>query len=114
MARSVFDTEVKREMARLLESYLLNNKDTGNLVRNGLRSLFQETWQSNIKEMLMEVAAETLQILHPDSIRLVTERYLDEAIGKKLQNKTVWQASEQDAYIRRVAREEMKRAFSDS
>jgi lipoate-protein ligase A len=99
IARSVFDDKITAEMTRL----------GATLVSKFTKDEFLKTTKKAIREMLKES-------FYWDGIKDEITEAIEEAatknINAKLANKTVWEAKEQDAYVRKVVQQELKKIFA--
>lgn len=109
-ARSEFEKGIKDEIARLtkkMSTSFTNDYATKLLIKEVLASMVSDQWntlsksvRAVIKEVIEQELGARIKALAEDAVRL--------AVAQKLKDKTVWQASEQDNYVRNVVRSEVR------
>lgn len=100
IARSAVDLEINKEIKRigttLFEKYVgsgYNGKPAGEeLIRGVIRDMMTQTWNTTRQMLLDEV-----------------KKQIEAQIAQKMKTLTVWSAESQDAYVRKTAREEIRR-----
>jgi hypothetical protein len=102
IARSVIDLEVGAEVKRLgqnLQTRILGNDYQAHLrLKEVVKDVITAHWEPTVKPMLEEL------------IKALAEKAVDRLVAKKLADKTVWEASKQELYVRQIARDEMVKA----
>jgi signal recognition particle GTPase len=121
--KALLDEESRKEIravilgeARTLARNLIDETVTGELKR--ILGKLEERYRNNdwlMKGMVREVLKEIIE-QHYDSIHNKIEvsavAAVESAVQVKLKNKTVWEASSQEAYIRKVVRKELAAMLS--
>lgn len=98
--REEISATIKAEMERVTKQAVASASMHWNLAeiaKEQIRGLFASRspmWEGELRKAVREAA--------------------DEEILQKLKNKTVWEAEKQDAYIRKVVREELKKMLASS
>lgn len=118
-ARAEIDTAVKAEIQRIAATLNQQLHDRNNwrlvsIVTEAVRSILTvDYWNDKVRDefesMLQAVVHGRLNKLIDQMVKDAT----DKIVAQKLRDKTVWEAKEQDAYVRRVVRSELGDALED-
>lgn len=120
VARNEIDTAIREEVKRIGADIGSRLRDaTDWRVKNMLVEAVQQVltpsyWQDNkigvlFEELLQRVLHQRLGKLTEQMVKDAT----DKAVAEKLRTKTVWEASSQDAYVRKVVRDELRKMMKD-
>lgn len=116
---ALFDDDTRAQIkeqvlgeARSIARSAIDNEVNAEIKRVG-RSLYQRwtnpdwTVQDQMRKAIKEAVLDRWDGLKNEIVQ-VAIKAVDDAVAEKLKTKTVWEAQKQDAYIRKVFREEMK------
>lgn len=120
VARNEIDAAIREEVKRIGADIGSRLRDaTDWRVKNMLVEAVQQVltpsyWQDNkigvlFEELLQRVLHQRLGKLTEQMVKDAT----DKAVAEKLRTKTVWEASSQDAYVRKVVRDELRKMMKD-
>lgn len=120
VARNEIDAAIRDEVKRIGADIGSRLRDaTDWRVKNMLVEAVQQVltpayWRDNQIGVLFE---EVLQRVLHQRLGKLTEQMVkdatDKAVAEKLRTKTVWEASSQDAYVRKVVRDELRKMMKD-
>jgi len=116
ISREETNATLKAEAERILSAVVVSSYRLNDLVKEAIVSLLQNHWT----EVGQLIQAETRKAVDDrlgsssaigSALKPLINRQLEKAVAQKLRDKTVWEAKEQDAYVRKVAREVFREAL---